>query len=78
MRLDELMTQSTYIDGKDTVSMVGGRVYIGDRLLPALPKKRKYQHMSQHNNRLYVNGFEYDFKKERWKRTIRSFLTNIF
>lgn len=78
MKMADLMTQSINNDSKNAVSMVNGRVYIGDRLLPTLPKKRNYQRVSQRNNRLFVNGYEWDFEKEYWKRTLKSFLINIF
>ena len=73
-----MIMQSININNKNTVSMVNGRVYMGDRLLPPLPKKRNYQHISQRNNRLFVNGYEWDFEKGCWKRNLKSFLINIF
>lgn len=53
-------------------------VYVNGELLPALPKKKNYSHLTQLNNRLFYNGYEYDFNKEKWVRNLKSVFVNIF
>ena len=63
-----------------TVMMVNDRVYVRDILLPKTPNadRRECNHVIHENNRLFVNGYEFDFETETWKRTFKSTIKDIF
>lgn len=62
------------------VTMINDRVYVRDVLLPKTPNadRRNCTHVIHENNRLFVNGYEFDFETETWKRTFKSTIKDIF
>jgi hypothetical protein len=50
--------------------VIGNRVWINGEELPPLPTKRNGSSVTQIDNKIYVNGYEY--KKGKWKRTLKA------
>lgn len=50
--------------------VVGNRVWINGEELPPVPTKRKGSSVTQIDDNIYINGYE--FKKGKWKRTLKA------
>ena len=52
------------------VMVIGNRVWINGEDLPPAPTKRKGHNITQINGEVYIDGYE--FKKEKWRRTLKA------
>ena len=50
--------------------VIGNRVWINGVELPPVPTKRKCHCSTQINDKVYIDGYE--FKKGKWRRTLRA------
>lgn len=60
------------------VKMFNDRIIIDGKTLPPLPKKCKGYTSSVINGRVFVNGYEFKFDENKWKRTFRALFHYIF
>lgn len=57
-------------------SNVNGCVYHNGKLLPPLPNNRKANSITQIDDKLYVNGYEW--KGNQWKKTLKALWHKYF
>ncbi len=50
--------------------IIGNRVWINGEELPPVPTNRKHHCFTQINGKVYIDGYE--FKKGKWRRTLRA------
>lgn len=50
--------------------VIGNRVWINGVELPPVPTKRKNHCSTQINDKVYIDGYE--FKKGKWRRTLKA------
>lgn len=59
--------------------VVGNRVWINGEELPPCPSPGN--NITNINGKVYIDGYEFSFKKNKWRRTLRAFwyrITNCF
>ena len=54
----------------ENVVIITDRVWINGEELPPIPTKRKTHCTTQINSKVYIDGYE--FKKGKWKRTLKA------
>lgn len=54
----------------DGCIVIGNRVWINGEELPPVPTSCFGNNVTQINDKIYVNGYE--FKKGKWRRTLRA------
>ena len=65
------MVSTTYnIQISDDIVIVGNQVYIDGVPLPPVPGKGNNYNSTVINNKVFINGYE--FKKGKWRRTLRA------
>lgn len=57
-------------NNNQVVIVVGNRVWINGKELPRMPIKCTSSSVTQINGKIYINGYE--FKKGKWRRTIKA------
>jgi hypothetical protein len=58
------------IQNDKVVVMIGNRVLINGEELPPVPTKRAGHSTTQIDGNVYIDGYE--FKKGKWRRTLRA------
>ena len=58
-----------YCNNRSSV-VVGNRVWINGEELPPVPTKRKNHCVTQINDKVYIDGYE--FKKGKWTMTLKA------
>ena len=61
-----------------TVSMYNDQLTINGKTLPPLPKKYNSYTSSVIDGRVFVNGYEFKFNENKWKRTLRAIFQYVF
>lgn len=56
--------------GDKIVMVVGSRVWINGEELPPVPTKRSGHSITQIDDQVYIDGYE--FKKGKWTRTLKA------
>lgn len=64
------MNITTY--NNNSVVVIGTQVWINGEKLPPVPTKGCKHCVTQINEKVYIDGYE--FKKGKWKRTLRALL----
>lgn len=67
--------QSMQINNNSTV-VIGNRVIIDGKELPPCPSKGLNSTVI--DGKVYIDGYEFDFKKNKWRKTLRAFYHKIF
>lgn len=58
------------IQQSNNCTVIGNRVWINGKELPPVPTKHKYYSVTQINGKVYIDGYE--FKKGKWRRTLKA------
>ena len=58
------------IQNDNVVAVIGNRVWINGEELPPIPTKCSGHSTTQIDGKVYIDGYE--FKKGKWRRTLRA------
>lgn len=58
------------IQVNNNCTVIGNRVWINGEELPPVPSKSKNSSVTQIDGKVYINGYE--FKKGKWRRTLKA------
>ena len=68
-----------YSFGNNGLVIVHNTIRFNGVLIPNPPRfNSNKQNVTQVNSKLYINGWEYDFERRCWKRTLAALWHSIF
>ena len=69
----------TYTFGNNGLIICHNTIRYNGKQLPNPPHFKSNNHnVTQMNGQLYINGWEYDWKNKKWKRTLKALWHLIF